>query len=316
MPTYDTLLYNGTEKTFSAWGFPLDGIVGTRNIFKPDTFDAMDVTANPTAGPAFPFEAQVAVYYARASSTGAPNSFSGGTCKFQGRRVLSPNVATVNKPGLQYHFEGPWYDLQQVQFLQPYLGVAGNFNPGEICLFTSTQNAAGFLYVPISVGDQIQAILQWLLDQYSAQGMSAPFQYVGRTLNSGHIDLTRTGALGVGFTYTYPVASGNTIDAALYNLYLPSMPGMKPISCAEALVKCLELSPRTNIAFDYTTSPPTIHVQSVDNLSAVSLPFWKMRLAGKSTQRPQLLPRGNLAGVAHTQNCSNRRSNPEDIFCW
>jgi hypothetical protein len=292
--TYDTLSYNGTEKEFADWGFGLEGVVSVRNVLRADTFDATDFTADPTADPAFAFEGAVAVYAGRTSSTGAANSFSGGVCKFQGKRVIAPSIATVRRPGLHYHFENAWYDLEKTQFLQPYLGVAGNFDPGETVLFTSTQNAAGNLYVPISLGDQLQAGLQWLLDQYAAQGMAAPFQYTGRALNgAGHIDLTRTGTLGGGFTYTYAVSGSSTIDAALYRLYLPSYVA-KPMTVADLLIKCLELSPRTNIAFDYSTSPPKLHAQSVDNLPAVTLPF----ADGTSMKSLTLRRRDDLAARA------------------
>jgi hypothetical protein len=44
--------------------------------------------------------------------------------------------------------------------------------------------------------------------------------------------------------------------------------------CSQALEKMLELSPRTNISFDYSTAPPTVYVRSVDNFTPVSLPLF------------------------------------------
>jgi len=41
--------------------------------------------------------------------------------------------------------------------------------------------------------------------------------------------------------------------------------------CSQALQKMLELSPRTNIGFDYATTPPTLFIRSVDNFTPVSL---------------------------------------------
>lgn len=43
---------------------------------------------------------------------------------------------------------------------------------------------------------------------------------------------------------------------------------------AQALQKMLELSPRTGISFDYSTTPPTIYVRSVDNFAPAALPLF------------------------------------------
>jgi hypothetical protein len=150
------------------------------------------------------------------------------------------------------------------------------YAPGEVVLNTSTSNTAHTLSF-ISIGDQLQAILQWLLDQYAAQGMAAPFQYVGRDLNAGAIDLNITGTAAVGANtdkagnaYDFHVNSASTIDTALFAQFLPSYIA-KPMMCAQALQKMLELSPRTNIGFDYSTTPPTVFIRSVDNFAPVSL---------------------------------------------
>ncbi len=296
MPTYSTLACNGTEKNLADWGFSLDSCTGTRSSgMKADTWEGTVATASLTDDPLFAFESVVTIRVNRASADGSPNSFSGGLIKFQGKRVLQPARASGSGQGVSYRFEGPAYDLAHTLFLQPYKGVAGNFNPGKVVLFTSTQNAGGFLYIPISVGDQIQAILQWLLDQYAAQGMAAPFQYQGRALNAGVIDLTRTGALGGGFHYNFavPTDGSATIDPALFNFFLPSYE-VKTIMCADALNKCLELSPRTNVAFDYSTVPPTVHVKSVDNFASATLPI----ADGVSHKSINISPRPDLQARA------------------
>jgi hypothetical protein len=275
--TYDTLQYNGAERTFANWGFDRAGVQCRKRNMSEDVFRATVAGANVSDDPIFPFEAQVIIRTGRVSATGADNSFTGGTLKFTGKRVDMDAQATGRGQGVTYQFRGPWYDLSNTHYLQTFKGVAVlPYAPGEIVLNTSTANSLNDLFY-ISIGDQIQAILQWLLDQYDAQGMATPFQYVGRDLNAGAIDLSVSGNAAVGMNtnkagnaYIYHVNAGSTIDAALFAQFLPSYIA-KPMMCSQALQKMLELSPRTNISFDYTTTPPAVYVRSVDNFAPVSL---------------------------------------------
>lgn len=279
--TFDTLTYNGTERSFAAWGFAREGVKQTRHNMGEDTFTARVASASIIDPPVFPFEAPVVVRTGRVSASGADNSFSQGAVKFSGKRVGLSDAADGSHIGVTYDFLGPWYDLANTHFLQTFKGSAVNpYAPGEIVLNTGLTPNGTLLF--ISVGDQIQAILQWLLDQYAAQGMTAPFQYVGRPLNPSTktIDLSTNGQGAVGFNsdkagnqYVYQITGQTappTIDLALYSTFLVSYIA-KPMMCSQALQKCLELSPRTNISFDYSTTPPTIYVRSVDNFAPVNL---------------------------------------------
>ena len=281
MALYDTFEYNGTERSFANWGFAREGVKQVRHNMREDTFTARMPTANITNDPVFSFEAQIVVRTGRVSASGADNSFSGGVTKFTGKRVGLTGDASGAKVGVTYEFRGPWYDLANTHYLQTFKGQTVNpYMPGETILNTGLTPKGTLLY--ISLGDQIQAILQWLLDQYVAQGMAAPFQYVGRPLNpqTKTIDLSVNGQGAVGinsdkagnqYVYHFPNPAGpSTIDQALYSTFLISYIA-KPMMCSQALQKCLELSPRTNICFDYSTTPPTIYVRSVDNFAPVSL---------------------------------------------
>jgi hypothetical protein len=274
---FDTLEYNGIERSFANWGFARAGAECARHNMREDVFRATIAGANISDDPIFPFEALVIIRTGRASTSGVDNSFSGGVTKFTGKRVGMDAAATGHAQGVTYEFLGPWYDLANTHYLQTFKGAAVlPYAPGEIVLNTSTANNLVSLSF-ISIGDQIQAILQWLLDQYAAQGMAAPFRYVGRDLNSGAIDLSTTGTAAIGAntdkagnSYDFHVNDAPTIDAALFAQFLPSYIA-KPMMCAQALQKMLELSPRTNICFDYSTTPPTLFARSVDNFSSVSL---------------------------------------------
>lgn len=275
--TFDTLEYNGIERTFANWGFELRRTQCIRYNMREDVFRATVASASITDNAIFPFEAQVIVRSGRASTTGADNSFSGGSIKFTGKRVSMESAATGKEQGVTYEFLGPWYDLANTHYLQTFKGAAVlPYAPGEVVLNTSTANSLNLLSF-ISIGDQIQSILQWLLDQYAAQGMAAPFQYIGRDLNAGRIDLSFSGTAlpgqntdKAGNAYVHQINGATTIDAALFAQFLPSYIA-KPMMCSQALQKMLELSPRTNICFDYSTSPPTVYVRSVDHFTPVSL---------------------------------------------
>ena len=267
---YDTLAYDGSEKSFAAWGFSYDTTDELGNQ-KADVFTATIVGADISAegdSPTFPFEAPIIVRTNRTSSTGDTNSFSGGSITFSGKRVGNPAKCTGKYEGVTYKFEGPWYDLSNTHFQQLFLGADDlEYLLPELVLNSSTAVTSG--QILISVGDQIQAILQWLLDQYAAQGFSAPYQYIGRALDAGVINLNSTDDV-----YDYLVnESTTTIDYSLFALFLPSYIA-KPMTCADAIQKCLQLSPRITISFDYSTSPPTFHAVLVDSMVTASLPLF------------------------------------------
>lgn len=279
--TFDTLQYNGIERTFANRGFSRSHARLRKHNSNEDIFSVYIPTANITDDPIFPFESVVIVRTGRVSANGADNSFSGGTVKFTGKAMPLTGDVDGRKVGVTYEFKGPWYDLSNTHYLQTFKGAAVNpYNPGEIILNTSTASSNPGAFLFISIGDQVQAILQWLLDQYAAQGMTAPFQYSGRALNAGAIDLTTSGTAAVGINtdksgnaYVRHVVAGPTIDQALFGQFLVSYIA-KPMMCSQALQKMLELSPRTNISFDYSTTPPTIYVRSVDNFAPASLPIF------------------------------------------
>ena len=275
--TFDTLEYNSVERSFAHWGFERHSVQCARHNLRDDFFRATIAGAAISDDPVFPFEAPVIVRTGRVSASGDDNSFSGGVTKFAGKRIGMEATASGRAQGVTYEFLGPWYDLANTHYLQTFQGAAVlPYAPGEVVLNTSTANSSHALSF-ISIGDQLQAILQWLLDQYAAQGMAAPFQYVGRDLNAGAIDLSVAGTAAVGVNtdkagqaYDFHVNAASTIDAALFAQFLPSYIA-KPMMCSQALQKMLELSPRTNFCFDYSTTPPTAFIRSVDNFAPVSL---------------------------------------------
>lgn len=317
---FDTLTSGGVEKSFGDWGFKLSSLQGKKRVNGEDTFSATIVNATIAAegdAPTFPFEGQNIVRVNRSFAAGgvSPNgtllgvsgTWSGGTVKFVGKRIGQPARASAGGQGVTYKFEGPSYDLKNTDLQQLFKGNGSSYYLPETVLNTSTAVSVGV--IQISVGDQIQAALQWLLDQYAAQGMAAPFKYTGRALNSGAIDLNvNTGMAGtpggdysfLGWKYNFHLQSNLTIDASLYSLFLPTFIE-KPMKVWQVLQKCLEMSPRINIWFDYTTvdgsgNPlPTIRFDLVDTMTAKSLALFTGFVAGGQSHKDiQITPRDDL----------------------
>jgi len=276
---YDTLEYNGTERTFAGWGFALQPAPKTkRRNLQADTFTATVAGANIADDPIFPYEAFVKVRTNRVSADGSDNSFSVGTIKFQGKRVQNVLQAAAARQGVSYEFQGPWYDLDITQYLQTFKGQTTNYNPGENVLNTAAYpliSSGGLRF--ISVGDQIQCVLQFVLDSYAALSLAAPFQYVGRDLTTGAINLNTSGTAAIsentdagGNAYIKHVNATPTIDVSLFKLFLKSEI-IRPMSATQVIQKLLEWSPRTNMAFDYSTTPPTVYFINMGNAADVNL---------------------------------------------
>jgi hypothetical protein len=255
---FNTLEYNGTERTLLAWGIALNGLVGSFVNQRADTLRITIPGGNIADAEIFPFEAAIIFRTQRDSASGDDNSFSNGTVEFSGKRVGEVKDLRPAAQGVAYEFQGPWYDLEHTVYQQPF----GSWQTGsltypfqsELLLFTRLNTTTGVLSF-ITNGAQMQDVLQFLLDQYSAQSMAEPFQI-------------------------------GTIDPALNLAPLPC----KPMMCADTLLKCLELSPDCTVSFDYTYLPPKINVKSVYNLTPLTLPI----ADGVSHKSLRIVPRPDL----------------------
>lgn len=279
----DTLTCNGVEKSFQDWNLNIDSIKSVKIAGGADTFTATILERALIAevdNPTFPFESRIVV------RTNRTAGLTGGTIKFVGYCVSAPAKAKGARQGVTYQFRGPWYHLENCDYMQSYKGSNVSYFLPETILNTSTAGTTG--WAQIAVGDQIQDILQWLLAQYAQQGMAAPFQYKARALNSGKVDLSQNATAGTpggdfgfnGKQYNFHLATvGLTIDLSLFSLFLPTYIE-KPMKCSRALQKCLELSPRVNIWFDYATMDgagnplPTIRCDLIDAMPVVNLPVF------------------------------------------
>lgn len=265
MATFITLEYGGTEKTLANWGFDLSTARCDFQTLAPSTFMLRCATADVEDDPAIPFAGSVIIRRDRESSTGNDDSFSGGTIEFQGKRTWLQHSGDGSGEGLVYTFSDPWWDLQNTAYLQPWRHSSSppameTQYASEGFLFTQYNASKVNKWEKITAGGQITNILQFLLDQYSAQSMSAPF------------------AIGT---------ISPTFAAPVYQV--------KEITCAEAIIICLRGAPDAVAWFDHSTTPPTFYVKYRSELTAASLSMSDGNLKSVSLiSRDDLVPRSVL----------------------
>jgi hypothetical protein len=233
-----TLEFGGVEKSLADWGFDQDSPVLE---VKPSALDVLTLTVpgvSIIADPIIDFEAIVIL---RLGRTGSGTSYSSGWTEFRGKRMLTVLDGRPEFEGVIYQFGGPWYDIDQTPFQQSLLVYTGPLVTDVVTVLNSDtvlfqkMTAPGVIALRNN-GQQITDVLQHVLDMYTAQSMTAPFQI---------------GTIGVAVALnTYPV---------------------KDIKCSEAIQICLRSSPDANVWFDYTTNPPTLNVTKRADATPVSL---------------------------------------------
>ncbi len=246
--TYITLEYDGEEKSLGDWGFQKP--VRTLLVQGNATFTVTLATGAIDDAGIIPFEAEVIFRDGRSSTTGAPDSFGGGTVIFRGRRILTPLSGTPEGERTGLYFVDAWYDLEHICYQQARKSWSGtgttliDVYTSELILFQDWETQA-----KLNTGEQLELILQYAIDQ------GAPFQ------------------LG-------------TIEPAVN---VPTYQ-VKDIMCSEAVQNCLRPSPDVTVYFDYTTAPATIHLRQRASLTAVALPLadGERHQSSQITPRPDL----------------------------
>ena len=238
--TYRTLTYGGVEKALAGWGIAEEGCVLTLANMEPDTLRVAVPAARCTDGAVWPFEGAIVMRSGRESATGLQDSFTGGVIEFSGKRMLHSVEGRPEFEGVYYNFAGPWYDIQNCAYQQLsawWLGAeaTGEELSSDVLLFAKNVDGVATW---VTTKQQILDTLQHVLDQYSAQGMAAPFQ-----VELGNIDV---------------------------NVIL-SQYGMQDVKCSEVIEYCLRPSPDARLWFDYTVTPPTAYVTSRANCEALAV---------------------------------------------
>jgi len=203
MATYWTLKTGGVEKKlFPDWGITLDfsGVVTSkgRGTVSLRTIERFDPAANPQfAGPVVVAGliqlTHAIIYRDRASGSGAPDSFSGGTIYFQGYFDDPERVSDGGKENIRYQLHNVWWLFERNQFKQHRNEFAGWDGAHKRVLSTSVvAGGAGY-----AVGDVVTI----------AGGIGTAAQFTVAAVNAGAITLL-VSANGGG-KYTVNPASPN-----------------------------------------------------------------------------------------------------------
>lgn len=252
-----TLEYNGTEKSFAAWGLALEGAILTRNNCRPDTYTVTHPHASAADPDLFPYEARVIIRRGRVLDN---EELTGGTIAFVGYCISATLSAAPEGVLTTYTFANAWWLLERTPFQQRTA--------------SKTVESLSFPY-------QSQVILFARLDQNDYFEKIDSGTQIAEALNH-----CRDACLALGWSAPYQLG---TIDPALD---LPTWTTQE-ISCAAVIQKALELSPDCTVDWDYTTSPPTVSVRARANRTAVTLALAPGQLTGgvNITPRHDIIPR-------------------------
>lgn len=237
-----TLEYSGTEQSLADWGFSLDSAeLALRNL-AASTFSVVRLGDTISTAAVFPYRGKIVL---RSGRTGSGTSWSGGQVDFIGYRMIHLVASAGASFGVRYTFADCWHFLEATPYQQFYASrnvdgtVLAYKAVPELMLFTYLDGANALQQY--NSGEQIAAVLQFVLDAFAAQSMATPF-IIG------------------------------TVEPALE---LPSYQ-TRQVMCAAVIKKCLELSPDVNLVVDYTTDiagvpTPTLHFISRASQTPVSL---------------------------------------------
>lgn len=238
---YTTITCGGNERTLADWGIAEESITFARHAGDEDTLSFTMPTQRIEDDPLFAFESKLVLKTGRTSADGSLNSFSGGKTKFTGWAMDPTLDGRPSFEGVHYTVVGPWYWIRKTEFQQyvyKWTGFGVSITPElttDVALFYQVLSPNS--YARVHTGDQIKAILNFVLVQCGNMGIDTPFL--------------------VGY---------QDID-------VPVLPyPANDIMCDEAIELCLRSSPDARLIFDYSTTPPTANVISLANCTPKVFP--------------------------------------------
>ena len=242
-----TLLNGGIEQTLEAWGICADFEAEFVSKGK-DTITLRTTEPFDTATAQWAWDSSVTIWRDR-TAVG-----TGGSIYFQGRVGDIKRVAQGGNQHLHYSLFGPWWLLERLEFEQTRQVFNGFTNPSD-----ATSGATYRTEVMTEVylgersdqsyqtnGQQIVEILNWVNECYN------PTKQGNTSGRDDSQDVIRIG----------------TIDPAVN---IPKT-RVNDVYCAEAMVNVLRWSPDCVCFFNYTATPPTLHVRSMDRWDTTTTP--------------------------------------------
>jgi hypothetical protein len=320
--TLNTLTFNGVEKSLADWG-----ISACR---REASNQAGDYVTFVIAAPAdetdpFPFGSQIILRLGRvpgAVNPLAPSmppsvaqipglAYSGGKTFFVGWRIDCHRTAQPESETLQYKFGGPWdFFLERLVFQKLFLTWNGAKEiadwRSQVVLGQSLTDLTGpndtvpgsIATTRLSLSQQIREIVNYCINQTTAQYGSPQFQFDALTMSGGLYPLSASlGTFckipdyvpGLGVTLAgNGLAPGQTTQA----LQAP-LESVQDSTCGECLRRQLRWigGVGSPVAwFDYTQTPPALNISTRDLLPALSLPAFAGGKSLQLTRRDDLVP--------------------------
>lgn len=268
--------YRARSRSTSTWTMELTGAL-------PETPVAFNTTSTTVPTPGDPTTINkwsICTFYD-----------SGSNVIFVGRLTEVRGLAHPDGPRTLWTFSDAWWDLQNITFQHfwqmtptgsgtptPVGSGKGWYFESQLNLFSDIMDqsdTAPWNYMTVDV--QIAQIVL-----YVAEFCSIPIYATAQTPASisptpSNMINWMTGMAVTGFpTLTvnppYIVASDPSIDPE-YGTWNMPLYGVKGITCAEAILLCLKNDPSAITWFDYSTTPPTLHVTARANCTGLTLPY-------------------------------------------
>jgi hypothetical protein len=291
----------GAEKTLADWGISHC----TREVAnQAHDHVAFDLNAATDATDPFPFGTQITLRIGRTpasgsgtSASGLPlsgiTSWTGGRTWFIGWRVDNVRTGQAALEKFDYKFAGPWeFFFERLVFRKPRLSWDGvkqivswqdritlGLSMNALCGAQDTVPGSTTTCL-MSIAQQIKEIAAYVITQTTAAYGSAQLQFDALTADTaGNYNLLESpgpACLIPDYITGYSVAGKTSATANLETVLRAPLDTVTSITCAEAMRKmCRWIGPFGSpvVWFDYTTSPPTLHINTRDALAAVSLPF-------------------------------------------
>lgn len=156
----------------------------------------------------------------------------GGDAKFKGRIATIPRQGSGTEEYIRYVAKGPWADLERAMYTQTFKAGASSLDSIETrCILGIGVAGSPARLAPVSYNAQIGDII-------------ASAHSRGAHLTAGDIDVSAR---------TMP--ADEQVD----------------LTCAAALERCLSWFPDTVSWFDYSATPPTLHIKRRSDLDPESI---------------------------------------------
>jgi hypothetical protein len=306
--TFTTLTYNGVEQSLADWGISR----ATREVSNQahDHFACDMMTAADAADP-LPYASQITLRIGRipaagtgTNSAGIPlggiTSWQGGQIWFIGCRVENFRTGSPTLEKFDYKFAGPWeFFFERLVFQklwwtwngtenvadwrsQVILGLSVNAQVGQNDTIPDS-NATNLM----SIRQQVAEIIAYVIAQTTADYGSPQLQSDNLTaaIDGVNYDLYETPGtnliipdyIAAGYAVSGKTSAGSGANAANMQTVLRApLDSVNDITCAEAMRKMLRwIGPMGSpvVWFDYTTTPPTLHISTRDQLPSINLPI-------------------------------------------